>query len=107
MMSDMTSPTFTFDELMDKVTGKDCPCLDLSFEDAIAVQKILVKRGYAVMMTAADFDDEYRISWIYAGEVGSLNYANSENVIFCEPDYINMLAYHEYKDEDNEEYNEE
>lgn len=107
MVSDMDSSTFTFDELMDKITGMNCPQLDLPFEDAVVVQKILVKRGYAVMMTAADFDDEYRISWIYAGEVGNLNYANNENVIFCEPDYINMLAYHEYKDEDSEEHNEE
>ena len=93
------SNTFTFDKLIHRIKNGTEGHLQLSFEDAVTVQKILVNQGYAVMMSGGDIGDTYKISWIYAGDVGSLDYANSNNIIFCSADLIEMLIFHDYEDD--------
>ena len=83
--------------------------LTLNWEDAIALEKILIKNGYAVCITGGDMDDELRVSWLYAGTVESLDYADYEQVVFTNIDYINDYpeAYYAQYNEDDDNNNEE
>ena len=62
--------------------------LQLDAENALFVQKLLVDRGYAVLMTSGEQKDDYRISWIYAGSTDNLKYADINNVCFTSMDYL-------------------
>ena len=74
--------------------------IDLSWEDAITWAKILNKKGYAVLFTGGDMEDEpVKVSWLYAATVESLDYADYRNVIFSNIDYLD-----DYVDAYNEEY---
>jgi len=73
--------------------------IDLSWEDAITWAKILNKRGYAVLFTSGDMDDDVKVSWLYAGAVESLDYADYDNVVFSHMDYFD-----DYVNAYNEEY---
>ena len=72
--------------------------IDLSWEDAITWAKILNKKGYAVLFTSGDMDDDVKVSWLYAGTVESLDYAGYDNVVFSHMDYIDEYPEAYYKD---------
>lgn len=73
--------------------------IDLSWEDAITWTKILNKRGYAVLLTSGDMEDEpVRVSWIYAGTTENLDYADYDQVAFTNMDYIEDYPEAFYKD---------
>ena len=81
--------------------------IDLSWEDAITWAKILNKKGYAVLFTSGDMDDDVKVSWLYAGTVESLDYVDYDNVVFTNIDYIDEYPEAYYKDNDIFDDNEE
>lgn len=96
----------TYNELVKKIVDGGEGFLELEFKDAATIANILLKKGYAILLTGGSIGDEVRIEWKYAGEPGSLNYANRGNVAFGEPSYIEDIAngnYEPYESEDNEE----
>lgn len=62
--------------------------IDLPWEDAITWAKILNKKGYAVLFTGGDMDDDVKVSWIYAGTTENLDWADYDQVAFTNMDYI-------------------
>jgi len=70
--------------------------------DAMAFAQMLLKYGYAVLLTGGDIGDEVRVSWRFAGDVGSLRYADRDNVVFGEPDYVQMLADRDYEEDEDD-----
>ena len=90
---------FTETELYERLTNGAEGCLNLSYEDACTIQKILISRGYAVMMTHGDIGDDYKIQWIYAGDMDNLTYADSNNIVFSNIDYLEMLYWKDYDEE--------
>ena len=76
--------------------------IDLPWEDAITWAKILNKKGYAVLFTGGDMDDDVKVSWIYAGTTDNLDWADYDQVAFTNMDYIEDYPeafYKEYNDE--------
>lgn len=71
--------------------------LQLSYEDACMLQKMLISNGYVVSMSCGDFDDTYKVEWVYGGDVDNLKFANSNNVVFGHRDYLDMLYWKEYE----------
>ena len=90
-------------ELYERLFDGAAGCLSLSYEDACTIQKILISNGYAVMMSHGDIGDTYRIEWIYAGSVDNLEYANSSNIVFSHRDYLDMLYWHDYEEDEEDE----
>lgn len=93
----------TYNEMVKKIVDGGEGFLELEFEDAATIANILLKKGYAILLTGGPIGDEVRIEWKYAGESGNLNYANRGNVAFGEPEYIEDIAngnYEPYKEED-------
>lgn len=76
--------------------------LQLSYEDACTLQKLLISNGYAVMMSDGDIGDDYKIEWIYAGNSDNRIYADSSNVVFSHRDYLDMLYWHDYEVKEEE-----
>lgn len=72
--------------------------IDLSWEDAITWAKILNKMGYAVLFTSGDMDDDVKVSWLYAADVESLDYADYDNVVFSHMDYFDEYPEAYYKE---------
>lgn len=89
-----------YNELMNKIYRGEEGSLDLSFEDAQTLAKILLARGYAVLLTAGDIGDDVKVSWAYAGTTDSLNIAHRNEVIFSNADYLTMLEMGDYEEED-------
>lgn len=86
--------------------GEDGQINGLNWEDATTIQKILLKYGYAVCMTDGDFDDEYKISWVFAGTVENLDYADYKQVVFTNIDYMEDYPeayYAQYNEGDDKE----
>ena len=82
--------------------------LELNWDDMTTIQKILIENGYAVCITGGSFKDTYRISWLYAGDVEDLKYADYDNVIFSQIDYLEdypEAVYHADDEEDTEDEN--
>ena len=94
--------SFTRDELINKIHFGHEGSLQLSFEDCVSLQKILIQRGYAVLMTSGDFGDEYRIDWAYAGDIDNLKYADRAQVVFGSAEYLEMFVWGDYKEEEEE-----
>ena len=87
--------------------------IDLFWDEAVTWAKILNQHGYAVLFTDGDMDDSVRVSWLYAGDIESLDYVDYDNVVFSHMDYFNdyLEAFHkdneiENFDEDNEDEDE-
>lgn len=76
--------------------------LSLPFEDCIAIAKILINKGYAVLFTGGDMGDEYRISWVYAGDFNDVDHAKRSNVCFGLAETVEMLECGDFE-EDAEE----
>ena len=74
--------------VLEKVPHGEEGHLQLEYDDAVALQKILVNRGYAVMITGGDCGNDYRIAWIYAGAEGDLHWADADQICFTHIDYI-------------------
>ena len=90
-----------YNELMNKIYRGEEGSLDLSFENAQTFAKILLARGYAVLLTAGDIGDDVKVSWTYAGTTDSLNVAHRNEVVFGSADYLAMLEMGDYeKDEE-------
>lgn len=87
-----------YEELMNKIWYGEEGSLDLSFEDAQTFTKILLARGYAVLLTAGDIGDDIKVSWTYAGTPDSLNVAHRNEVVFSNADYLGMLEMGDYED---------
>ena len=79
--------------------------IDLSWEDAITWAKILNKRGYAVLFTSGDMDDDVKVSWLYARTVESLDYVGYDDVVFSHIDYLEDYPEAYYKKYGTEESN--
>lgn len=78
---------------------------NLSFEEATQIMRILVDKGYAVCMSGGDIGNEYRISWLYAGGSGDLNWADYNQVVFTHADFLDdyINAYNASIEADDEE----
>lgn len=96
---------FTKDELMEHLYDGAEGRLQLPYDEACLVQKILISHGYVVLMSDGDMGGNYKIEWIYAGDSGNLEYANSNSVVFANKDWLEMLDFGDYVDniEENEE----
>jgi len=80
--------------------------IDLDWEDAVTWAKILSKRGYAVLLTGGEFEEDVTVRWLYAGNNDNLDWADYGNVCFTSIEYID--DYPEAYDEDGtEESNED
>lgn len=88
---------FTKEELTDKLYDGAEGRLQLPYEEACTLQKILISQGYAVLMADGDIGDKYEVRWVYAGDTGNLNYANPNQVVFASTDYLDMLVWGDYK----------
>ena len=79
--------------------------LQLDYEDACQIMKILVNRGYAVCISGGDIGDDFKVSWVYAGSSEDSKWANYDGIIFTSMDwYEDILNYYqqevnEYEDE--------
>jgi len=93
---------FTDTELYERAIYGDNNSIQLSYEDACTFQKILLANGYAVLMTDGDIGDKYRIDWVYAGDIGNLEYADREQIAFGHRDFVEMLYWNDYKVEEEE-----
>ena len=67
--------------------------LQLDERSAIILARILLKKGYAILLTGGDIGDDLRVSWLYAGDVDNLEYSNYDNVVFAPLD-----AWYDYLD---------
>ena len=95
--------TFTYDEVIKGIVHGEDGSIQLKMEDAVTFANILLKYGYAVLFTGGDFGDMVRIEWKYTGDTGNLTYANRENVVFGSPDFVDMLAFNEYTEDEDED----
>lgn len=57
-------------------------------EEMSTLVKLLINKGYAVCITGGDIGDTYTVHWVYAGESGSLDFADYDRVVFTLTDYI-------------------
>lgn len=87
---------FTEQELYEHLYHGPSGNLQLSYEDACILQKMLISNGYVVLMSDGDISGTYKVEWIYGGDVDNLTYANSNNVIFANRDYLDMLYWKDY-----------
>lgn len=92
-----------YDELINKIQYGGEGSLDLSFGDAQTFAKILLARGYAVLLTAGDIGDDVKVSWTYAGSTDSLDVAHRNEVVFGSVDYLAMLEMGDYEEDENRE----
>lgn len=92
----------TYNELINKIQYGEEGSLNLSFEDAQTLAKILLARGYAVLFTAGDIGEDVEVSWSYAGNVDSLKVAHRTAVVFSSVDYLEMLENEDYEEDENE-----
>lgn len=98
---------FTEQELYEHLYHGASGHLQLSYEDASTIQKILISNGYVVLMSDGDIGDTYKIEWVYGGDVDNLKFADSNNVVFGHRDYLDMLYWKDYKEEKKENTYEE
>ena len=91
---------FTREELINKLYDGAEGRLQLPYEEACTLQKILISQGYVVLMADGDIGDKYEVKWVYAGDT---DYANPNQIVFASTDYLDMLVWGDYKDEDEEE----
>lgn len=80
-----------YEQLINEIQYGEEGSLNLSLEDAQTLAKILLARGYAVLLTAGDIGNDVNVSWIYAGTTDSLNVAHREKVVFGVVDFLEML----------------
>lgn len=91
-----------YEELMNKIHHGEKGSLNLDPENAQTLAKILLARGYAVLLTAGDIGDDVKVSWVYAGTPSYLNVAHRSEVVFGSADYLAMLEAGEYEEDKDE-----
>lgn len=89
-------------ELINKIHHGEEGFLYLPFDDFVTLAKVLLNRGYAIMITGGEVEDEYRIDWAYAGNHDDLDYANREMVVFGSNDFLEMLEFGDYEADEAE-----
>ena len=94
---------FTEEELYKKLFNGAEGSLQLPYEDACALQKILISNGYVTSMGSGDIGNTYKVKWIYGGDVENLDYADLDNVVFSSKDYLDMLYWKDYEIESKDE----
>lgn len=90
-------------ELINKIHHGEDGFLILPFEDCMTIAKVLLNRGYAIMITGGEMQDESRIDWVYAGNHDNLDYAKRDMVVFGSNDYLEMLEFGDYEKDEEEE----
>ena len=90
-----------YTELLTAIYHGEEGYLDLPFEDAQTFAKILLARGYAVLLTAGDIGDDVKVSWVYAGDVDSLKVAHRGEVVFSSADRLAMLENGDYEEDED------
>lgn len=75
-------------DIEDRIRNSIDGTVQLSYEEACTVQKILIDRGYVVCMAAGDIGDDYKLSWIYAGSPDNTNFADMSLVVFTTEDVL-------------------
>lgn len=93
---------FTEQELYDHLFSGADGRLQLPYDEACVLQKMLISHGYVVMISHGDYGDMYKVEWIYAGSSDNLDYANSSNVVFAHRDYLDMLYWKDYEKEEED-----
>lgn len=93
-------------DLINKIHHGEDGSLNLPFDDCVTLAKVLVNRGYAIMITGGEVQDENRIDWAYAGDHDNLDYAKRDMVCFGSNDYLEQLEFGDYE-KDEEEKDEE
>lgn len=87
---------FTLDKVIEGIANGEEGSICLAPDEAFTFTKILLGRGYAVLFTGGDMGDDIRVDWKYAGDVENLKWANRRNVVFGDPDYVDMLIEGDY-----------
>lgn len=94
---------FTEKELYEKLFNGADGHLQLPYEDACTLQKLLLSHGYSILMSGGDIGNEYKIQWLYSGDSDNLDYADSDYVVFAHKDYLDMLYWKDYEVESEDE----
>lgn len=76
------------DAILDNIPHGETSFLNLDKENAMKLCDILLQKGYAVCLTGGDIGDDIRVAWLYAGNSGSLDYPDYNNVVFTSINYI-------------------
>ena len=92
---------FTEQELYDHLYNGAEGSLQLSYEDACVLQKILISNGYVVSMSGGDFDDTYQVEWVYGGDINNLDDLNK--VVIASREYLKILYWKDYEIDDDEQ----
>ena len=79
---------FWRDSILEHIPHGEDGSLQCNEEETHILTKLLVKKGYAVCITGGDIGDDVRVSWIYAGDVGNLDWADYDQIIFSHIDYL-------------------
>lgn len=91
-----------YDELVSKIrNGSDH--IQVEHNEVMPLVDILLNHSYAICITDGDFDNLIKVSWVYAGEPGALDYADMNNIVFSHQDYLDMLLFNEYEADEDEE----
>ena len=76
-----------------------------SENDVSEMAKILLRNGYAILVTPGTFENEYSIHWLYAGTTEVLHEAQYKEICFARvetiEEYIDILR-EEWEDRKNE-----
>ena len=74
-------------------------------KDVSEISKILLRNGYAILVTPGTFENEYSIHWIYGGTTDYFNEAQYEEICLMGTEtleeYVNVLK-KEWEDKKNE-----
>lgn len=91
-----------YDELVSKLRNGSESYIQVEHGEVMPLIDILLNHGYAICITDGDFDNLIKLSWVYAGEPGALDYADMNNVVFSSQDYLDMLLFNGYEVDENE-----
>lgn len=81
----------SFEEIMDKIHRGEEGSIQFLPDDAWTLAQILMRHGYAVLLTGGDIDPDIRLDWVYAGATNNLDYASRANVCFSSAEYLDSL----------------
>jgi hypothetical protein len=95
-----------YDSVLNHVPHGEEGSLQLEWNDAMTLLRILLTRGYAVCVTKGYFDEDVKLAWIYAGDTDNLQFSNYDNVVFTSLDYIEDYPEAYYQTIEDEKENE-
>lgn len=79
------------DAVLENIPNGEEGSLQLEFEDAVQLAKLLLKYGYVTLFSSGDIGNTVRVSWIYAGHSDNLRFADCNSVCFTSRDYSEGL----------------